>query len=276
VGDLDRDTAVTGADGAYRARLDPSWEIWGPFGGYVAAVALRAAGTHSQFDRPASFACHFLATARFAEVSIATSTLRVTRRAESVRVHIEQDGRPILEAVAWIVAAGDGLGHDAAPPPDVPGPDDVTPLDERLEQAGVPLRPVWQNLDERPLRWIEDWDTRIAGDPCMQAWCRFRPTATFTDPFLDAARALAVADASMWPAATHAYTGDMAYIAPSLDLAVQFHSEAPDSEWLLVEGRSPFAADGLVGGTASVWSCEGRLVATALQQMLCRPAPPMP
>jgi acyl-CoA thioesterase-2 len=202
--------------------------------------------------------------------------LRATRRAESVRVHMAQDDRPILDAVAWIVAAGDGLGHDAAPLPDVPDPDELIPLDKRLEQAGVVMQPMWQHLEERPVRWIEDWENRAPSEPRMHAWFRFRPVATFADPFLDAARALATADASMWPAASYAHAGDMAYIAPSLDLAVQFHSAAPDSEWLFVEGRSPFAADGLVGGTASVWSSEGRLLATAMQQMLCRPAPPRP
>ena len=36
------DTAVDGTDGSYRAVLSKDWEIWGPMGGYVAAVALRA------------------------------------------------------------------------------------------------------------------------------------------------------------------------------------------------------------------------------------------
>jgi hypothetical protein len=41
------------------------WEIWGPNGGYVAAIALRAAGAATHLRRPASFACHFLSVGEF-------------------------------------------------------------------------------------------------------------------------------------------------------------------------------------------------------------------
>ena len=41
MGDLAIDTAVEGSDGRYRARLSRDWEIWGPNGGYLAAIALR-------------------------------------------------------------------------------------------------------------------------------------------------------------------------------------------------------------------------------------------
>lgn len=49
MGDLDRDTALTGSAGRYTAALSEDWRIWGPNGGYVAAVALRAAGAESRF-----------------------------------------------------------------------------------------------------------------------------------------------------------------------------------------------------------------------------------
>ena len=54
MGDFALDTAVSGEDGRYTATLSHDWEIWGPNGGYVAAIALRAAGAHSRFDRPAT------------------------------------------------------------------------------------------------------------------------------------------------------------------------------------------------------------------------------
>ncbi len=61
MGDLGIDTAVESlGDGRYRGTLSKEWEIWGPMGGYVAAVAFRAAGAESVFPRPASFACHYL------------------------------------------------------------------------------------------------------------------------------------------------------------------------------------------------------------------------
>ncbi len=50
MGDLARDTAVQGGAGSYGAVLSRDWEIWGPMGGYVAAVALRAQVGGEQAD----------------------------------------------------------------------------------------------------------------------------------------------------------------------------------------------------------------------------------
>jgi hypothetical protein len=52
VGSLDLDTSLTGGDGRYVTTISPDWKIWGPNGGYMAAFALRAAGTASRFQRP--------------------------------------------------------------------------------------------------------------------------------------------------------------------------------------------------------------------------------
>ena len=92
MGDLERDTAVEGGDGHYGCRLSEDWEIWGPNGGYVASVALRAAGAHSRFDRPASIVGHFLGVAEFDPVDIEVTTLRAAKRAESIRVSMTQGG----------------------------------------------------------------------------------------------------------------------------------------------------------------------------------------
>ena len=70
MGDFALDTAVEGGDGRYRGILSEDWRIWGPNGGYVAAVALRAAGAATHLTRPASFACQFLSVAEFGAIDI--------------------------------------------------------------------------------------------------------------------------------------------------------------------------------------------------------------
>ena len=64
--DLEHATRVEGDSGSYHARLSEDWEIWGPNGGYLAAIALRAAGdVVAEIERPASFYCHFLSSPAF-------------------------------------------------------------------------------------------------------------------------------------------------------------------------------------------------------------------
>ena len=60
MGDLGQDTAVESLGGGrYRAPVSPQYEIWGPMGGYIASLALRAAGAEARLHRPASFFCHY-------------------------------------------------------------------------------------------------------------------------------------------------------------------------------------------------------------------------
>ena len=120
------DTQVEGIDGESercRAALSPSWAVWGPNGGYVAAIALRAAMARSRLPRPASFHCDFLAVGEFAPVEIRVRSLGGGKRAESLRVEVVQQDRLLLTATAWMVDDGlEGFEHDFAAAPPVPAP----------------------------------------------------------------------------------------------------------------------------------------------------------
>ncbi len=97
MGDLGIDTAVEQIDdNRYSAKLSADWRIWGPQGGYIASVAMRAAGEASPFERPASFTCHFLGVAEFDEVEVIVTPLRVARTACSQRVELTQGGKTML------------------------------------------------------------------------------------------------------------------------------------------------------------------------------------
>lgn len=271
MGNFAEDTALTGSDGHYRAQLSRDWEIWGPNGGYVAAIALRAAGLASGRCRPASFACHYLSVARFEPLDVRVTTLRSAKRAESLRVSLQQQDRAILEALVWTVDDLDGPQHDQAAFPDVPKPADLTPIEELLKEDGRRHR-FWDNFDRRPVDFIP-FDEFEPGLPLFQGWHRFRPQATFDDPYLDAARCLLLIDTVIWPAAWRAH-GDSPWIAPSLDCFTTFHRSASPYEWLLVDAVAPVADGGLVGGTATVWSEGGQLLASGGSQLMFRPAPP--
>src|ERR1700693_5291808 len=119
MGDLGIDTAVEGRDGRYRARMAADWEIWGPNGGYVASIALRAAGAHSRFDRPATLVGRFLGFSDFDhDVDLDVTPLREAKRAESIRVSMTQRGLPIFDAMVWAVGDVGGLEHDVSEMPE--------------------------------------------------------------------------------------------------------------------------------------------------------------
>jgi acyl-CoA thioesterase len=159
--------------------------------------------------------------------------------------------------------------------PSVASPDELPNVEALMAgQERGPYHRFWNNFEQRPLEWLPpaEWAAREAGDPGFLSWYRYVPRDTFDDPFVDAGRALLLADTVGWPAAVRAYGSELPYYAPSIDVTVRFHACAPETPWLLVEGRSPVARDGLVASTVSVWSADGRLLASGGQQMLCRPA----
>jgi acyl-CoA thioesterase II len=273
VGELAADTAVDGRAGSYHGQLSTDWEIWGPNGGYVASVALRAGATESRFDRPASMSCHYLSGATFGPVDLHVTRLRQAKRAESLRVTMTQDQKPVLEALLWMIDEVDGLEHDHAPMPDVPAPAELQPIEALTSDPRSNRYSFFGNVDERPTEWIQNWEDRPPGEPRVRSWFRFRPVATFGDPIVDACRLLILMDTMEWPAAVRAHTGQLSWIAPSLDLSVRFHRFEPDSDWLLSDTTAAVATDGLIGGAASVWSSTGRLLASGGEQMLCRPVP---
>jgi acyl-CoA thioesterase II len=272
MGDMARDTMVEPAgDGRYVARLSREWEIWGPMGGYVAAVALRAAGAQSPFARPASFFCHYVRVADFDRVELEVSTLRSARSALSQRVLVTQDEKTVLDATVWSVGSVEGLTHDDVVMPDVPAPDALRPFEEIMADRS-PTYPFWDNVEARPVHVRAEWPPPEPLAPVWQSWCRLRPTATFDDPWVDACRSLILIDIQSWPAAAqrHAWREPHGFIAPSLDLYVAFHHPAPAQDWLLADGHAPVSGDGLLGWTGRLWTPGGALVATGSGQALYR------
>lgn len=128
--DLEHATRVTPDDDGYLACLSKDWEIWGPNGGYLATIALRAAGMVAQIKRPASFYCHFLSSPAFDMVELKVSVLRGGRRAESFAVEMTQQGKPVLQAMVKTAAEAPGYSHQH---PSAPG----VPLPETLNECAI-------------------------------------------------------------------------------------------------------------------------------------------
>ncbi|HEX7058662.1 MAG TPA: thioesterase family protein [Solirubrobacterales bacterium] len=262
---LDRATDLEGDGGAYSIRLDEAWEIWGPSGGYLASLALRAAGKCAEIPRPASFYCHFLGSPDFDEVELAVDVVKRGRRSESLAVTMSQGGRAVLFAVVLTAAEAPGYRHQTLSAPEVAPPEASRPFERTRD--GKPIFNFWNNMSCRRPDGEEADD---ADRPVIREWVRFEPTPCFEDPFVDAARPLILLDTFGWPAVYEKYRG-ADYVAPNLDTSVWFHRSTAESEWLLVDHECPVAEDGLLGVSGRIWNTEGRLLASGSAQLCCIP-----
>ncbi|MCH8814701.1 MAG: thioesterase family protein [Chloroflexi bacterium] len=276
MGDFELDTRVEGSNGKYTAAISPDWRAWGPAGGYVAAIALRAAGMEANIKRPASFSGHFIRFADYAPVDIDVTPVHSGRRAESIHVVIRQaptdsgqEPRPILQAIVRTAAEGPGLEHDVTQMPDVPPPHGLKTFLDLVPDPGGDS-PFWENIESRIIQVhrLANFPDSVADTPDMVEWYRFRPTATFDDPFVDAGRALLFMDVMASFAATQPHPNSD-YQVPNIDVTCWFHQPAHDAEWLLVEYEAPIAKGALMGATGRVWAEDGRLIASGGSQMLC-------
>ncbi len=273
MGDLAEDTAIERiGHGRYRAAISSDWALWGPVGGYLAAIALRAAGAHSAMPLPASLSCQYLAPARFDVVDLEVDCLRTSRHAKSLTVLMRQHGTPVMSALVWTIADDiKGPERRLSCPPDVPAPEQVAEivlnrnLANNTATGATATGTFWQNLELRtvPVDQSQSEGLRI------HSWAKFRPRAYFNDPWVDACRELISIDTAIFPVIATALAGGK-YVALSIDLYVAFHSPPPAEDYLLVTAQSTAAGAGLVSGTAQTRSVDGTLTASGGSQLMCR------
>ena len=268
-------TAVERVDeGCFHAQIHKEWRLWWPAGGYVSALALRAAGAASRFKRPASIAVQYLSMAAFEPVDIRVNVMRRGKRTEALQVVMAQKERPVLTAQVWMVGQGDGMVHDNTKMPDVPGPEGLDDM-STLTNGENGDKGFFANMEQRPVGWIPFGD-RMPGEPVVQSWYRFRPRTRSLDPVADATRSLVLIDTFSWLSTygAHPTTGASPWIAPNLDLYVRFHADTTAHDWLFSEMRSDIAKDGLIGAEGTVWTPEGKLAAAGSTQLFCQPRKP--
>jgi len=269
MGDFERVMALRGQGGDYSAAIDGNWCVWSPAGGYLMALALRAAGLDASFRTPVSMTCHFLAAPRLDDAQLRVSSLRKTRVAESLRVSMMQRDRPIVECLVWAGEALDGYRHADARMPEVPRHEDLVSSKTGPGKPG--FQTLWQHLEHRgigPMHWQRD----EPAEPRQRDWVRLRDFDSSSDAFADAGRQALILDSYTWPAAAHAHAGDARFVAPTISLSIDFHQRS-ESPWLLSDAYAPIAEDGRIGIHNRLWSPDGRLLSTAHGTLLCRPRP---
>lgn len=269
MGNFEEATAIDGSGGEYKAEIDGDWCVWSPAGGYLMAMALRAAGRHSSFGAPLSLSCHFLSAPKLGPIRLEVRSLRKARVAESVRVTLQQGDRPALEALIWCGEPVDGYTHLDAPMPDVPSHEGIEP---RIYPKGKPgFQSFWQNIEHRPCGLMH-WEHEKGTAPRQRDWIRVRDFDPRPDAYLDAGRYAVVLDAFTWPAAAHAHAGDPRFVAPTISFSIDFHRRTT-SPWLLSDAFSPSADAGLIAIHNRLFSPDGTLIASGNGTLTCRPRP---
>lgn len=275
MGDLERDTRLDGTPDALRAELSRDWEgaPGSPAGGFLAALALRAAGCATPLPRPVSFACQFVRQPSFGPVQVRVSTLHASERTAALRVSMTQSEAPTLEALVW-AAANDMPGYavEFAPIPEFPGPEGLPSIFAAGPAACAGVPRCWQHAEFRcvaPGALVNG----ARRDPVLRAWHRFVPTPVHADAWVDAGRVLFLVYARALSPLLAQHGGPLWGLPPvgsGIDLSVQLHRDTRTSAWLLVEGRVPAAADGIVHSQLGAWATDGSLVASATSSLFCR------
>jgi acyl-CoA thioesterase II len=269
MGGLKADTEVREEGGKFAATFSRNWEVWGPNGGYIASIALRAAGKVAPPDhRPATFSCQYLSAGQFADVEIDVEPVRKGRNAWCLNVMLSQNAKRVLQAQVWTTNKAGGPEKIDRKMPDVPHHRALRTWAElQPPDAEGPHYSFWDNIDGKPIAFLGRGEADPRGS-VEQEWYRYRDFAPTADPFLDFARALVFIDTLQWPAFCRGLHEPPDYVAPSMDVTAWFHSAPGAAQWLLVDAHADTATGGLIHGGVHVWSDDGRLIASGGSNLL--------
>ncbi|MFD6227890.1 acyl-CoA thioesterase II [Streptomyces sp. NPDC060232] len=253
------------------------------FGGQVAAQALVAAGRTVPADRlPHSLHSYFLRTGDSgAPIVYSVDRIRDGRSFTTRRVVAVQHGQPIFHLSASFQTYEEGLEHQV-PMPAAPDPESLPTAAEALP----PYREIFRDPGtvERLLEARGAVDLRYATtppwgtvgeplEPHSQVWFRTQGKLA-DDPLLHTCLATYVSDMTLLDAVLLAHgrggwaVGDV--VGASLDHAMWFHRPFRADEWLLYDQESPSAHGGRGLGQARIYTQDGHLAITVIQEGVVR------
>ncbi|MEX0170171.1 acyl-CoA thioesterase [Streptomyces sp. LMG1-1-1.1] len=249
------------------------------FGGQVAAQALVAAGRTVPADRLAhSLHAYFLrAGDPGAPIVYTVDRIRDGRSFTTRRVVAVQHGQPIFHLSASFQTYEEGLDHqvDMPPAPDL----ETLPAPAEMLPRHLPAEVADRLIEARAavdLRYAETppWGTvGTPREPRSQVW--FRTNGKLADdPLLHVVLATYVSDMTLLDSVLLAHgrggwaVGDV--VGASLDHAMWFHRPFRADEWLLYDQESPTASGGRGLGQARIYTRDGRLAISVIQEGVVR------
>lgn len=264
--------STTGADEEGNVLAHPDWANTGgdAFGGFLAAVALRAAGER----RPGSSPSHM--TYRYLHPVPSGSALHV-----GVETH--RSSASSADMTATVMIDGSTVGRCAVGVVDRP----LSMVDAPPQPHVLPLseaRPVTElvgSTDRRPSASIRSWtplerwdvpDLVDGTEGVLRAWS---PNVVMGsgNPFLHAAAVVMPIDALIWPATLQRMErlpAGSTVTTPTIELTARFGAPT-QAPWFLGEARIDHRTDRSVSGTVRIWDDTGEYLATGHSLNLLRP-----
>jgi acyl-CoA thioesterase-2 len=267
--------------GSSRASLVPR-----VFGGQVAAQALVAAcrtvpagrlphSLHAYFLRPGDPGAHIVYT---------VDRIRDGRSFTTRRVVAVQHGQPIFHLSASFQGDEEGMEHQE-PMPSAPDPETLPTAEEiipRYRELFSDPRVPERLLRARAavdLRYVEEPPFGRVGRPTQprsQVWFRTngKLDGELDDPMLHICLATYVSDMTLLDSVLLAHgrggwaLGDV--VGASLDHAMWFHRPFRADEWLLYDQESPTAQSGRGLARGRIFTRDGRLVVSVIQEGVVR------
>ncbi|NEC85657.1 acyl-CoA thioesterase II [Streptomyces sp. SID12501] len=254
------------------------------FGGQVAAQALVAAGRTVPADRPAhSLHSYFLRPGDPGVPIVYTvDRIRDGRSFTTRRVVAVQHGQPIFHLSASFQRHEEGLDHQA-PMPAAPDPATLPTAEEQLPRYAhldpAVVEKFLQSREAVDLRYVDDPPYGRFGEPReprSQVWFRTNGKlgGAVDEPLLHVCLATYVSDMTLLDSILLAHgRGGWAVndvVGASLDHAMWFHRPFRADEWLLYDQESPSASGGRGLGQGRIYTQDGQLAITVIQEGVIR------
>ena len=270
-------TAVEPAgEGAWRGEVLPGCDIAGNAnGGYLLAIAARAAAEATGRPDPVSVTAHYLAPAQPGPVTIETRVLKEGRRFATASATLSSEERPLVSVLGSFgdLQPGSGTERIESGPPDLPPPEDCVPVEpadggalidrgsSQGESINVPsiFPPPFVGQIELRLHPDHVGFGGLPGMPRVSGWFRLRDG----EP-IDTLALLVAVDA--FPPTIFFANPPVAWV-PTLELTTHVRSR-PEPGWLRCAFTTRFITGGFLEEDGEVWDSTGRLVAQSRQLAL--------
>ena len=248
------------------------------FGGQVAGQALVAAGRTVPEDRPVhSLHAYFIRPGDPTTPLIyLVERVRDGRSFTTRRVSTIQHGKTIFTLSASFQRDEPGVEH-AEPMPDVPPPDAIVPTAERMEKLFGPSVRKWYDSNPIDIRHIGPLSFEAARDPSLRTtrnmvWLRADGDLP-DDPLLHVCLMTYASDMTLLDSVLIAHGlswADGRTSGASLDHAMWFHGPFRADRWLLYAQDSPVARGSRGLARGEVYTSDGDLVVSVVQEGLVR------